>query len=117
MNMVAWWPLGHGHFPKKYTNASGAPEASPATLWRSVDPVVPLCGVCLTLSERLMVAAREPTARAGAVELANIPARGLAYRPRSGGPVLQTGRGGSYGAARAYGKRPVSPVTLWNGRG
>ena len=45
MNMVAWWPLGHGHFPKKYTNASGAPEASPATLWRSVDPVVPLCGV------------------------------------------------------------------------
>ena len=18
MNMVAWWPLGHGHFPKKY---------------------------------------------------------------------------------------------------
>ena len=45
MNMVAWWPLGHGHFPKNYTNASGAPEASPATLWRSVDPVVPLCGV------------------------------------------------------------------------
>ena len=45
MNMVAWWPLGHGHFPKNYTNASGAPEALPATLWRSVDPVVPLCGV------------------------------------------------------------------------
>ena len=35
-----------------------------------------------------MVAAREPTARAGAVELADIPARGLAYRPSSGGPVL-----------------------------
>ena len=45
MNMVAWWPLGHGHFPKNHTNASGAPEASAATLWRSVDPVVPLCGV------------------------------------------------------------------------